>query len=111
MNRVHDLSGKDYRLLQNNLDKDIVANDSKILVKKDKVIVKLQKVTQARRRNCIQGCRGNHTVPAGQNSHAHVAVALFHLHAERFSFVGAKGGGSRAARERFFLCTYSYLSI
>lgn len=42
--RVHDLNGKDYRLLQNNLDKDIVAGESKILVKKDKVIVKLQKV-------------------------------------------------------------------
>lgn len=46
MNRVHDLDGKDYRLLQNNLDKDIVADESKILVKKDKVIVKLQKVSQ-----------------------------------------------------------------
>eukprot|EP00752_Nemacystus_decipiens_P016407 g14664.t1 len=41
---VHDLNGKDYRLLQNNLEKDIVADESKILVKRDKVIVKLQKV-------------------------------------------------------------------
>lgn len=42
--RVKDLNGKSYRLLQNNLDKDIVPGESKILVKRDKVIVKLQKV-------------------------------------------------------------------
>lgn len=41
---MHDLDGKSYRLLQNNLDNDIVADESKILVKKDKVIIKLQKV-------------------------------------------------------------------
>ncbi|CAM9687006.1 unnamed protein product [Ectocarpus fasciculatus] len=41
---VKDLNGKNYRLLQNNLDKDIVPGESKILVKRDKVIVKLQKV-------------------------------------------------------------------
>lgn len=41
---MHDLGGKSYRLLQNNLDNDIVADESKILVKKDKVIIKLQKV-------------------------------------------------------------------
>ncbi|CBJ48427.1 conserved unknown protein [Ectocarpus siliculosus] len=41
---VKDLNGKSYRLLQNNLDKDIVPGESKILVKRDKVIVKLQKV-------------------------------------------------------------------
>ncbi|CAN0330409.1 unnamed protein product, partial [Hapterophycus canaliculatus] len=41
---VEDLDGKSYRLVQNNLDKDIVANQSKFLVKKNKVIVKLQKV-------------------------------------------------------------------
>ncbi|CAB1119847.1 unnamed protein product [Ectocarpus sp. CCAP 1310/34] len=40
---VKDLNGKSYRLLQNNLDKDIVPGESKILVKRDKVIVKLQK--------------------------------------------------------------------
>lgn len=41
---MSDLGGKSYRLLQNNLDNDIVADESKILVKKDKVIIKLQKV-------------------------------------------------------------------
>lgn len=42
--RVKDLAGKSYRLVQNNLDKDIVPGESRVLVKKDKVIVKLQKV-------------------------------------------------------------------
>lgn len=41
---MKDLDGKSYRLLQNNLDKDIVPEESKILVKKDKVLIKLQKV-------------------------------------------------------------------
>lgn len=44
--RVKDLAGKSYRLLQNNLDKDIVPEESKILIKKDKVIIKLQKVRE-----------------------------------------------------------------
>lgn len=43
-NRVKDLGGKSYRLVQDNLDKDIVPGECRILVKKDKVIIKLQKV-------------------------------------------------------------------
>lgn len=39
-----DLGGKSYRLVQNNLDKDIVPDKSSFLVKKDKVVIKLQKV-------------------------------------------------------------------
>lgn len=73
--RVNDLDGKDYRLLQNNLDKDIVADESKILVKKDKVVVKLQKVTQppwpCPCRDCLQMCRREgQPYPPGSVSHA-----------------------------------------
>lgn len=42
--RVMDLGGKNFRLVQNNLDKDIEPNQSSFLVKKDKIVVKLQKV-------------------------------------------------------------------
>lgn len=42
--RVVDFSGKNYRLLQNNLEKDIIVGESSILVKRNKIIVKLQKV-------------------------------------------------------------------
>jgi calcyclin binding protein len=38
------LNGKSYRLIKDNLDKDIVPDKSKFIVKKNKVIVKLQKV-------------------------------------------------------------------
>ena len=41
--KVHGLGGKNYRLLNDNLEKDIVPADSKIIVKKDKVVIKLQK--------------------------------------------------------------------
>ena len=41
---VHDLKGKNYRLLKDNLDKDIVPEKSSFLVKKNKIVVKLQKV-------------------------------------------------------------------
>jgi len=42
--QVKGLNGNNYRLLQDNLDKDIVPEKSKILVKADKVVVKLAKV-------------------------------------------------------------------
>lgn len=38
------LNGKNYRLLKDNLDKDIDPAKSKIIVKKNKVVVKLQKI-------------------------------------------------------------------
>jgi calcyclin binding protein len=38
------LNGKNYRLIKDNLDKDIVPEKSKFLVKKNKVVIKLQKV-------------------------------------------------------------------
>jgi calcyclin binding protein len=41
---VMDLKGKNYRLLKDNLEKDILPDKSKILIKKNKVVVKLQKV-------------------------------------------------------------------
>jgi len=41
--KVHGLGGKNYRLLKDNLEKDIVPADSKIVVKRDKVVIKLQK--------------------------------------------------------------------
>ena len=41
---IHGLNGKNYRLLKDNLDKDIIPGNSKIIVKKDKVVVKLAKV-------------------------------------------------------------------
>lgn len=40
---VHGLNGKNYRLVKDNLDKDIVPEDCKFIVKKDKVVVKLAK--------------------------------------------------------------------
>lgn len=54
--RVENLNGKSYRLVQNNLDKDIVVDESKFLVKKDKVIVKLQKVRTKPRPACVCLC-------------------------------------------------------
>lgn len=41
---VTDLGGKNYRLLQDNLEKDIDPTLSKMTVKKDKVVIKLQKI-------------------------------------------------------------------
>ena len=41
--RVVGLAGKNYRLIKDNLDKDIVPNESKIVVKKNKIVIKLQK--------------------------------------------------------------------
>jgi hypothetical protein len=38
------LNGRNYRLLKDNLDKDIIPAESKYIVKKDKVVLKLQKV-------------------------------------------------------------------
>jgi len=40
---VHDLKGKSYRMYRDNLDKDIDAEKCKIIVKSDKIIVKLAK--------------------------------------------------------------------
>ena len=42
--QVIGLGGKNYRLLKDNLEKDIVPEASKIIVKKDKIVIKLQKV-------------------------------------------------------------------
>ena len=41
--KVTGLNGKSYRLVKDNLEKDIIPNESKIIVKKDKVVIKLQK--------------------------------------------------------------------
>jgi calcyclin binding protein len=41
---IRGLNGKNYRLLKSNLEHDIVPEDSKFIVKKNKVIVKLKKV-------------------------------------------------------------------
>jgi len=43
-NQVVDLNGTSYRLLNENLDKDIVPGDSKIVVKKDQIKIQLKKV-------------------------------------------------------------------
>ena len=42
--KVHGLNGKNYRLLKDNLEKDIVPDKSKFIVKNNKIVVKLQKV-------------------------------------------------------------------
>jgi calcyclin binding protein len=41
---VKNLQGRNYRLLKDNLEKDIVPNQSSFVVKKNKVVIKLQKV-------------------------------------------------------------------
>eukprot|EP01031_Cornospumella_fuschlensis_P033836 gene33836-40939_t len=41
--QVRDLRGKNYRLLNNNLEKDIVPEESTFVVKKNKVVLKLKK--------------------------------------------------------------------
>mmetsp|Transcript_4714 Transcript_4714/g.4867 ORF Transcript_4714/g.4867 Transcript_4714/m.4867 type:complete len:241 (-) Transcript_4714:472-1194(-) len=42
--KILGLEGKNYRLIKDNLDKDIIVAESKILVKKDKIVIKLRKV-------------------------------------------------------------------
>eukprot|EP00617_Octactis_speculum_P023846 CAMPEP_0185767376 /NCGR_PEP_ID=MMETSP1174-20130828/42641_1 /TAXON_ID=35687 /ORGANISM="Dictyocha speculum, Strain CCMP1381" /LENGTH=248 /DNA_ID=CAMNT_0028451533 /DNA_START=46 /DNA_END=792 /DNA_ORIENTATION=- len=42
--RVHGLAGKNYRLIKDNLDKDIVPAECKKVVKKDRIVLKLKKV-------------------------------------------------------------------
>lgn len=42
--KITDLNGKNYRLIKENLDKDIIVSESKIVVKKDKVVIKLRKL-------------------------------------------------------------------
>ena len=42
--RVNDVAGKNYRLVVEALDKDIVPGESKVVVKKNKVILKLKKI-------------------------------------------------------------------
>jgi hypothetical protein len=42
--KVHGLNGKNYRLINDNLEKDIVPGQSKFVVKKNKVVITLQKV-------------------------------------------------------------------
>uniref|UniRef100_A0A7S2Y2M6 CS domain-containing protein n=1 Tax=Fibrocapsa japonica TaxID=94617 RepID=A0A7S2Y2M6_9STRA len=42
--KVIDLDGKNYRLLKDNLDKDIVPSESKCIVKKNRITIKLKKV-------------------------------------------------------------------
>jgi calcyclin binding protein len=44
---VKDLNGKSYRLVKDHLEKDIDPDKSKIIVKADKIVVKLAKVKQA----------------------------------------------------------------
>ena len=42
--RINDVAGKNYRLFVEALDKDIVPADSKIIVKKNRLTVKLKKI-------------------------------------------------------------------
>ena len=42
--QIHDLNGKNYRLLVDNLDNNIVPDKSKVLVKANKITIKLKKV-------------------------------------------------------------------
>lgn len=42
--KIHGLNGKNYRLLKDNLEKDIVPDKSKFIVKQNKIVLKLQKV-------------------------------------------------------------------
>lgn len=42
--RVMELNGKNYRLLKDNLEKDIIASESTFTVKRNKVVIKLKKV-------------------------------------------------------------------
>lgn len=71
---MKDLVGKSYRLLQNNLDKDIVPEESKILIKKDKVIIKLQKVREGAR--CPIGRSRRALYRGWQQQHTNKCVLL-----------------------------------
>jgi hypothetical protein len=42
--KINDLKGKNYRLIKDNLEKNIVPDKSKVVVKANKVVLKLQKV-------------------------------------------------------------------
>jgi hypothetical protein len=42
--KINDLKGKNYRLIKENLEKNIVPDKSKVVVKANKVVLKLQKV-------------------------------------------------------------------
>mmetsp|Transcript_33601 Transcript_33601/g.42308 ORF Transcript_33601/g.42308 Transcript_33601/m.42308 type:complete len:251 (+) Transcript_33601:97-849(+) len=42
--KITDFNGKNFRLVKDNLDKDIIPDESKFIVKKNKVLVKLKKV-------------------------------------------------------------------
>lgn len=42
--KIHGFNGKNYRLVKENLDKDIVPEECKVVVKKDKVILRLKKL-------------------------------------------------------------------
>lgn len=41
---IHDLKGKNYRLLKDNLDKEIDPEKSKVVIKADRIVIKLAKV-------------------------------------------------------------------
>ena len=41
---IHDLDGKNYRVLRDNLDKDIIPDESKLKIKSSKVYIKLKKI-------------------------------------------------------------------
>lgn len=45
---MHGLEGKNYRLLKENLDKEIVPEESKVVVKKNQVKVQLRKASGCR---------------------------------------------------------------
>jgi len=42
--KIHNLNNKNYRLVKDNLDKDIIPDKSKYIIKNNKIILKLQKV-------------------------------------------------------------------
>ena len=42
--KVHNLNNKNYRLVKDNLDKDIIPDKSKYIIKNNKIVLKLQKV-------------------------------------------------------------------
>lgn len=43
--QVHGINGQNFRLFKDNLEKDIVPAESKFIVKRNKVVLKLQKVS------------------------------------------------------------------
>lgn len=40
---IHDLNGKNYKLIKDNLEKDIIPEESSIVIKKTKILIKLKK--------------------------------------------------------------------